>query len=220
MKKLIISLTVLALVSSTFGWGLTEDVVISDTQVYGASSELGAPGTSVDFATLTIESGGSLTASRLYTGLGGADWVQIDDGGTLHLTALVHAGYSEVAPITQDGGLVQVDGYMTLSYGVYNMNGGLLLMNDDDSIPGGTGIFFMPPNNSKTGMFNYSGGTIEIHQEDWSAGGKDILNQAWFDDLSGAASVTYADGVTTIVPEPATMCLLGLGGLLLRRKRK
>lgn len=38
---------------------------------------------------------------------------------------------------------------------------------------------------------------------------------------SGAASTDYCDSITIgVVPEPATMCLLALGGLLAMRKRK
>ena len=43
------------------------------------------------------------------------------------------------------------------------------------------------------------------------------------DNMSGSLVFTYeADltGYTTITPEPATICLLGLGGLLLRRRRR
>ena len=47
-----------------------------------------------------------------------------------------------------------------------------------------------------------SGGTylIELRTYGWTAGGDSI--------------------VVSVIPEPATMCLLGLGGLLLRRKKK
>ena len=158
-------LIVLALVGSAYGWGITEDVVITDTQVYGASSELGI---SHDFATLTVNSGGSLTASRLYQGYGKGDTVTVNAGGTLHCTSLINIGYDYDSTFTQNGGLVQGDNWLGIgrTAGTYNMNGGLLLLNDDDSTPTATGIFYMPPTSSYSGVLNYSGGTIEINQED------------------------------------------------------
>ena len=220
MLKKQIFLIVLGLVGSAYGWGPTEDVVITDTQVLGASSELGI--STYDFATLTINSGGSLTASRLYQGYGAGDTVTVNAGGTLHCTSLMTIGYDYDSTFNQNGGLVQGDNWLGIgrTAGTYNMNGGLLLLNDDDSTPTGTGILYMPPIGSYSGVMNYSGGTIEINQEDWSATGYDILNAGWFNDLTGIASVIWDGDHTLITPEPITMALLGLGGLaLIRRKR-
>ena len=220
MRKLIISLIVLALVGSAYGWGPAEDVVItSDVGYLGASSELGI--STYDFATLTVNSGGILTASRLYQGYGAGDTVTVNAGGTLHLTSLATIGYDYDSTFNQNGGLMQVDNWLGIgrTAGTYNMAGGLLLLNDDDSTPTATGILYMPPTGPYSGTLNYSGGTIEINQEDWSAGGLDILSQSWFNDLSSGAVVTWDGDHTLITPEPATICLLGIGGLLLRRKR-
>ena len=222
MRKLIVSLIVLALVGSASAavvWGPTEDVVITDSVTLTGSAEVGI---THDFATLTVNSGGALTASRLYQGYGAGDTVTVNAGGTLHLTAFVLVGYDYDSTFTQNGGTVESEVlYIGRTAGTYNMAGGLLLLNDDDSAPGGSGVLAMPPlGGYDYGTLNYSGGTIEINQEDWSAAtGLDILSQSWFNDLSGGASVVWNGDNTTITPEPATMCLLGLGGLLIRRKR-
>ena len=89
----------------------------------------------------------------------------------------------------------------TFNTGIYNMNGGQLIL--DGTIAGA----------GADDAFNFSGGVITLMGDDYTS----IIDEDWF---IGAAIATY-DGqdTTIIVPEPMTICLLGFGGLLLRRKR-
>ena len=197
---------VLALVGLTFGWGETEDVVITDTQVYGASSEIGI---THRFATLTIESGGSLTASRLYQGYYGEENLVTVNGGTFIAEVLTYVGYQNDVTFTQNGGLVQTR-WLNIgrqgSASIYEMNGGLLEINYNAATGNASGYLAMPPqlmyyhdNYNDQGTLSFSGGEIRIYNEDWSAAGYDILTTYWFDDQSGGATVTWDGSVTTIV---------------------
>ncbi len=52
---------------------------------------------------------------------------------------------------------------------------------------------------------------------DPSIGGTTVIQEIEFEAGPGSDSATLTIDYT--VPEPATMCLLGLGGLMLRRKK-
>ena len=212
MKQIIVYLIVLALVGSACAWGPTEDVVITDSVTLPGASELGI--STYDFATLTINSGGILTASRLYQGYGTGDTVTVNAGGTLHTTSLATIGYDYDSTFNQNGGLVQVDGWLGIGRsgsGTYNMAGGLLLLNDDDSTPTATGILYMPPRSTYGGTLNFSGGTIEIHQEDWSSSGYDIASQAWWNDLTGGGATITWDGSVTVISSGPSITITELG---------
>jgi hypothetical protein len=114
-------------------------------------------------------------------------------------------GYALTATINQSGNSILSSLGSALSMGanntaIYNMSGGLL-----DLGGGITGL-------GTDDAFNYSGGTIRML-------GNHLGTLATLNDLTGGAVETFDGTHTTIIPEPMTICLLGLGGLLLRRKR-
>ena len=213
-KKIIAGLIiVLAFAAPVSAWGPSDDVVITNSVTLPASSELGV---NYDFATLTVNSGGSLTASRLYQGYGAGDTVTVNVGGTLHLTSLATIGYDYDSTFNQNGGTVQVDNWLGVgrTSGTYNMAGGLLLLNDDDSTPTATGVLYMPPKAGgyTGGTMNFSDGTIEIHRENWSSSGYDIASQTWWNDLTaGGATITW-DGSVTIISSSVSITITEPGG--------
>ena len=115
----------------------------------------------------------------------------------------LQVGRNHDATMTQTGGEVVAGGALNLGevdfpgYGTYNMNGGYL------EIPG-IAVHY--------GEFNYTGGTVRI-DGDYTG----IAEEAYF---NGSPSVSYDGEYTVLTPEPGTMALLGLGGLLLRRRRQ
>jgi hypothetical protein len=229
MKKMFVCLVVLAFAGphdlvfaiphdAEISWGPTEDVVITElVDVTGFGfGEIGIPADGLDFATLTIESGGTLVGNRLYHGfVSNHTDVTVNDGGSLICSQLGTVGYDYNTTMTQNGGLVQLDWWLGIGRsgsGTYNMAGGLLALHSDDSVPlSATGALYMPPRSSYSGTMNYSGGTIEIHRENWSASGHDILSQAWFNDLSGGAIVTW-DGSVTLVSSGPQITITESGG--------
>ena len=53
-----------------------------------------------------------------------------------------------------------------------------------------------------SGTVNYSGGTMIIYGFDWSETGSDLLSQSWFNDYTGAASVVFSGGNSTLAVVP------------------
>ena len=123
--------------------------------------------------------------------------------GGLFQPGWFQVGRNHDATMTQTGGEVITGAALNLGevdfpgYGTYNMNGGYL------EIPG-IAVHY--------GEFNYTGGTVRI-DGDYTG----IAEEAYF---NGSPSVSYDGEYTVLTPEPGTMALLGLGGLLLRRRRQ
>ncbi len=154
------------------------------------------------FLTLDLQAG--TLQSNLYFGYNPSGGFTVS-GGTLEAASWFQVGRDYDATLTQDGGTV-LGGYDLFlgegaftGYGTYNMNGGLLEI---------TGSI-----EATNGEFNFAGGTINLLGGDY----RSVIGEAWW---NGAASASYDGQDTTIVvPEPATLVLLGLGGLLFRRRR-
>ena len=130
--------------------------------------------------------------------------------GTLYTPAFNlgnnHYGYDLTGTFDQSGNatVLSVGSGLNLgsnNTGIYNMSGGTLTLGGTISGAGADDAF------------NFSGGVITLLGGDYTS----IIDEDWF---FGAASATFDGTDTTIVvPEPMTICLLGLGGLLIRRKR-
>jgi hypothetical protein len=145
-----------------------------------------------------IETGGSMTfAEHAWIGfLGGANGVVDLNGGTMNVTGMFGLGWS--------GG----DGYVNVN------DGGLLALSNIH----GDGATSIKQNSllsiNGTGQVTLPGdfvGVIETYAGAGLIAGDGIL---------GNVQASFADGVTTVVvPEPASMILLGLGGLALLRVR-
>jgi len=186
---------------------------------------------------ITLNSGGTLTMTD-YFRIGASStsnrWGQFYmNGGT------VTTGYMVVS---QGNTVSNTHGYLYMSGGTINMTGNLIFCNGSTAsglayITAGTinvgGLLSMRPSGT---VVPGTGDTPETLL-DLSGSGQVVLNgdqvatvlgyrdNGWI--LTGGAEfpdewVTYNAGTnkTTLVPEPATLCLLGIGALSLLRRRK
>ena len=219
-------------------WGPTEDVVIQagDNIVANAFSELGwdagACGeANCDFRynSLTV-TGGFYEAERIYGG-SVQDHVITISGGHLKDRGVTILGYDNNTTVNQSGGILETIAFTALGRFAasteYNMSGGQWLIGSDP--PGGNGNLYILGNTpgccdgydpSNPGVLNFSGGEIVIMAEDWSATGFDIVGQPWFNAPNGAVASFDGSGTTVTVPEPASLALMGLGGLMMLRRRR
>ena len=172
---------------------------------------------------IRVMNGGSLTTGAVWSAVGYNNTAHmiVQTGGSVtfgeHSWIGFQAGANGVVDI--DGGTVNVAGMFGLGWnggdGYVNVNdGGLLALSNIH----GDGATSIKQNSllsiNGTGQVTLPGdfvGVIETY-----AGAGLIAG----DGIAGNVKASFADGVTTVVvPEPASMILLGLGGLLLRRKK-
>ncbi len=172
---------------------------------------------------LTIENGGTLsqsgaTPTRSYVGYWSNAQMIVEAGGVFTTDHRLYLGYKPGATGTVDiAGTVNVTSNKILigddGTGFLNvLDGGVLNVRNYLSMTINSNSFL---DIQGTGKVSAAGNYL-TDAEALIAGGR-IKG----DGVAGGVIATYADDVTTItvIPEPATMILLGLGGLLIRKRR-
>jgi len=201
-------------------WGNGTCTLSTTTEVLQLMTGVDEPGN------LIVANGGHLTTGAKWSAVGNNGAVTgtltVETGGTVdfgqHLWVGNKAGATGIVDI--DGGIVKVGQMLGLGWGggigYVNVNDGgvldLFQLHGDGASSmkngsildiTGTGEVLLPG--------NYTG-VINAYVANGSIYGNGIL---------GNIAIDVTDNVTTVtaIPEPATMLLLGLGGLLIRKRR-
>lgn len=146
-----------------------------------------------------VETGGELTAAQhLWVGLlDGAEGTLDLEGGTVNVANMIGIGW--------DGGIGQVN----VNAGLFNLGN----WNATDSIKAGSNM------NITEGTVRINGHRIDSIE---TMVGDGRITGYGFSDLDHVQVAWDAEAqqtVITAIPEPVTLTLLGLGGLLLRKRR-
>lgn len=172
---------------------------------------------------IRIQNGGSLTTTTGWSAIGYNNTAHmiVEEGGIVSFGEHIWVGLLAGSEGTLDinGGTVNVAAMIGLGWdggtGYVNINDGGLLALSNIHGDGSSSIKSGLIDITGTGMLTLPGdfiGTIEKYVNAGTIVGNGI---------AGNVQAVFADDVTTVtaIPEPMTLALLGIGGLLIRKRR-
>ena len=174
-----------------------------------------------DLVTLNIINGGSLTvAGWNYLGVSDGDVgkIVVGSGSTYTGYGPMNVGYNGHCDLVVDGGTV-------------NANGGLYVSNPWQTAGTGSGKISLQSGTinvvdfamSANGLIDIEAGTLSIYGLWWDTTLEDLIDADQIIGYGGTEDVIISHQgdytLLTAVPEPATILMMSIGGLLLRRKK-
>lgn len=194
---------------------------------YGSGSSNITIGTNADINVggtfYLADSGGTTIVNMLGGTVDTARIIVGDDGGsgtwTMEDGAITNTGNLHVAWVAGvDGTYTQNDGTSVHGGTIYmgNATDALPIINLNDGLLQGEDLTF----NATTGVINYGGGQLLINSVNLTEQGMQDLIDNNLIMPSVPYEITTIGNYTALVPEPITMALMGLGSLLVVRRRR